>query len=147
MLYLYANQSYQMPSIAVSLTSYLLCISISVAIQLLLRKMNVWTCETSSLSFISFQKSVKNSLFITAVNFLFFLRLLVWYNYSADHSDLRALIGPKHYLKPFDQPMAGAANLLWERFFFFGFSRFYIGRVLGVLCSCQTSSRRDWSCL
>ena len=51
-----------MPSIAVSLTSYLLCISISVVIQWLLLKINVWTCETSSLSFISFQKCVTNSL-------------------------------------------------------------------------------------
>ena len=38
-------------------------------------------------------------MFITTV-----LRLLVWYNYSADHSDLEALTGPKHYLKSFHYP-------------------------------------------
>ena len=63
-----------MPSIAVSLTSYLLCISISVVIQWLLLKINVWTCETSSLSFISFQKCVTNSLCLSPqLTFCFFL--------------------------------------------------------------------------
>ena len=63
-----------MPSIAVSLTSYLLCISISVVIQWLLLKMNVWTRETSSLSFISFQKCVTNSLCLSPqLTFCFFL--------------------------------------------------------------------------
>ena len=63
-----------MPSIAVSLTSYLLCISISVVIQWLLLKINVWTCETSSLSFISFQKCATNSLCLSPqLTFCFFL--------------------------------------------------------------------------
>ena len=63
-----------MPSIAVSWTSYLLCISISVVIQWLLLKINVWTCETSSLSFISFQKCVTNSLCLSPqLTFCFFL--------------------------------------------------------------------------
>ena len=63
-----------MPSVAVSLTSYLLCISISVVIQWLLLKINVWTCETSSLSFISFQKCVTNSLCLSPqLTFCFFL--------------------------------------------------------------------------
>ena len=68
-----------MPSIAVSLTSYLLCISISVVIQWLLLKINVWTCETSSLSFISFQKCVTNSLCLSPqLTFCFFLGS--WFN-------------------------------------------------------------------
>ena len=63
-----------MPSIAVSLTSYLLCISISVVIQWLLLKVKVWTRETSSLSFISFQKCVTNSLCLSPqLTFCFFL--------------------------------------------------------------------------
>ena len=63
-----------MSSIAVSLTSYLLCISISFVIQWLLLKINVWTCETSSLSFISFQKCVTNSLCLSPqLTFCFFL--------------------------------------------------------------------------
>lgn len=63
-----------MSSTAVSLTSYLLCISISVVIQWLLLKMSVWTCETSSLSFISFKKCVTNSLRLSPqLTFCFFL--------------------------------------------------------------------------
>lgn len=90
-----------MSSIAVSLSSYLLCISISVVIQWLLLKMNVWTCETSSLSFISFQKCVTNSLCLSPQF------LGSWFGIitrSADHSDLEALTGPKHYLKSFHYP-------------------------------------------
>ena len=55
-------------------------------------------------------------MFITTVNFLFHLRLLVWYNYSADHSDLEALTGPKHYLKsshyPWQEPRIFLALLV-----------------------------------
>ena len=70
-------------------------------------------------------------MFITTVNFLFLLRLLVRYNYSADHSDLEALTGPKHYLKSFHYPWQ-EPRICGEKgfFFFFGFSRFYIDRVL-----------------
>lgn len=86
-------------------------------------------------------------MFITTVNFLFLLRLLVRYNYSADHSDLKALTGPKHYLKSFHYPWQEPRICGEKGFFFFGFSRFYIDRVLGILCPCQTLSRRDWTCL
>ena len=78
---------------------------------------------------------------ITTVNFLFLLRPLVWYNYSADHSDLEALTGPKHYLKSFHYPWLEPRICGEKRFFH------HIGRVLGILCSCQTLSRRDWTCL
>ena len=86
-------------------------------------------------------------MFITTVNFLFLLRLLVQYNYSADHSDLEALTGPKHYLKSFHYPWQEPRICGEKGFFSFGFSRFYIDRVLGILCPCQTLSRRDWTCL
>ena len=69
-------------------------------------------------------------MFITTVNFLFLLRLLVRYNYSADHSDLEALTGPKHYLKSFHYPWQEPRICGEKGFFFFGFSRFYIDRVL-----------------
>ena len=160
-----------MPSIAVSLTSYLLCISISVVIFFffifakffielktsftMLLTYSMITSEDKCLNmrnvkfkFYFFPKMrYKFLMFITTVNFLFLLRLLVQYNYSADHSDLEALTGPKHYLKSFHYPWQEPRICGEKGFFFFGFSRFYIDRVLGILCPCQTLSRRDWTCL
>lgn len=69
-------------------------------------------------------------MFITTVNFLFLLRLLVRYNYSADHSDLEALTGPKHYLKSFHYPWQEPRICGEKGFFFFWlFSFLYWSRT------------------
>ena len=65
-------------------------------------------------------------MFITTVNFLFLLRLLVQYNYSADHSDLEALTGPKHYLKSFHYPWQEPRICGEKGFFFLAFYVFIL---------------------
>ena len=65
-------------------------------------------------------------MFITTVNFLFLLRLLVQYNYSADHSDLEALTGPKHHLKSFHYPWQEPRICGEKGFFFLAFLVFLL---------------------